>query len=317
MRTYILRRVVLTLPTLLAITIVVFGAVRFLPGNILDSLLGVDAPPINAETKAEMAKRYGFDQNIVVQYVVWINDLGHGNLGRSFISGRPVLLDLAPRVPVTVELSLLGIIISLLISLPVGMLAAIKQNSIVDYAARSISIASLSIPSFWLGLVVIVFGFIVFRWTPPLQYTPPWQDFGANLKILWVPALILGTALSGITMRYTRTTMLEILNLDYVRTARAKGLPERILAARHALPNALIPVITVVGLQVPLLVGGTVVLEQIFSIPGMGSYLLNSIQQRDYPVVQAIVLMTASVVVVTSLVVDVAYAFLDPRVEYS
>jgi peptide/nickel transport system permease protein len=317
MRTYILRRVVLTLPTLLAITIVVFGAVRFLPGNILDSLLGVDAPPINAETKAEMAKRYGFDQNIVVQYVVWINDLGHGNLGRSFISGRPVLLDLAPRVPVTVELSLLGIIISLLISLPVGMLAAIKQNSIVDYAARSISIASLSIPSFWLGLVVIVFGFIVFRWTPPLQYTPPWQDFGANLKILWVPALILGTALSGITMRYTRTTMLEILNLDYVRTARAKGLPERILVARHALPNALIPVITVVGLQVPLLVGGTVVLEQIFSIPGMGSYLLNSIQQRDYPVVQAIVLMTASVVVVTSLVVDVAYAFLDPRVEYS
>jgi peptide/nickel transport system permease protein len=218
---------------------------------------------------------------------------------------------------VTVELSLLGIIISLLISLPVGMLAAIKQNSIVDYAARSISIASLSIPSFWLGLVVIVFGFIVFRWTPPLQYTPPWQDFGANLKILWVPALILGTALSGITMRYTRTTMLEILNLDYVRTARAKGLPERILVARHALPNALIPVITVVGLQVPLLVGGTVVLEQIFSIPGMGSYLLNSIQQRDYPVVQAIVLMTASVVVVTSLVVDVAYAFLDPRVEYS
>jgi peptide/nickel transport system permease protein len=304
-------------PTLLAITIVVFGAVRFLPGNILDSLLGVDAPSINAETKAEMAKRYGFDQNIAVQYGVWISDLAHGNLGRSFISGRPVLTDVAPRIPVTVELSLLGIIISLLISLPVGMLAAIKQNSIIDYVARSISIASLSIPSFWLGLVVIVFGLILFRWTPPLQYTPPWQDLGTNLKILWVPALILGTALSGITMRYTRTTMLEILNLDYVRTARAKGLPERILVARHALPNALIPVITVVGLQVPLLVGGTVVLEQIFSIPGMGSYLLNSIQQRDYPVVQAIVMMTASVVVVTSLVVDVAYAFLDPRVEYS
>jgi peptide/nickel transport system permease protein len=165
--------------------------------------------------------------------------------------------------------------------------------------------------------VVIVFGFILFHWTPPLQYTPPWQDLGTNLKILWVPALILGTALSGITMRYTRTTMLEILNLDYVRTGRAKGLPEKIVVARHALPNALIPVITVVGLQMPLLVGGTVVLEQIFSIPGMGSYLLNSIQQRDYPVVQAIVLMTAVVVVVTNVVVDLAYAFLDPRVEYS
>jgi peptide/nickel transport system permease protein len=316
-RTYILRRVVLTLPTLVAITIVVFGAVRFLPGNILDSLLGVDAPSINAETRAEMAKRYGFEQNIAIQYGVWVNDLAHGNLGRSFISGRPVLLDLAPRIPVTVELSLLGIIISLLISLPVGMLAAVKQNSILDYIARSLSIANLSIPSFWLGLVVIVFGFILFRWTPPLQYTPPWQDLGTNLKILWVPALILGSALSGITMRYTRTTMLEILNLDFVRTSRAKGLPERIVVMRHALPNALIPVVTVVGLQVPLLVGGTVVLEQIFSIPGMGSYLLNSIQQRDYPVVQAIVLMTAAVVVVTNVVVDVAYAFLDPRVEYT
>jgi len=316
-RTYVLRRLLLALPTLVGITMVVFGAVRFLPGNVLDSLLGVDAHLINAETRSEMEKRYGFNQNIASQYVVWIDDLGHGNLGRSFISGRPVLMDLGPRVPVTVELSLLGIIISLLISLPVGMLAAVKQNSLIDYVARSISIASLSIPSFWLGLVVIVFGFILFRWTPPLQYTPPWQDLGTNLKILWVPALILGTALSGITMRYTRTTMLDILNLDYVRTGRSKGLTERIVVLRHALPNALIPVVTVVGLQVPLLVGGTVVLEQIFSIPGMGSYLLNSIQQRDYPVVQAIVLMTAAVVVLTNLVVDLAYAVLDPRIEYS
>jgi peptide/nickel transport system permease protein len=248
---------------------------------------------------------------------VWIGDLAHGNLGRSFISGRPVLIDLAPRIPVTVELSVLGIVISLLISLPVGILAALKQNSPLDYAARSLSIASLSIPSFWLGLIVIVFGFILFHWTPPLQYTPPWQDLAANLKILWVPALILGTALSGITMRYTRTTMLEVLNLDFVRTGRAKGLPEGVVVRRHALPNALIPVVTVIGLQVPLLVGGTVVLEQIFSIPGMGSYLLNSIQQRDYPVVQAIVLLTATVVVFTNVIVDLAYAVLDPRIEYS
>jgi peptide/nickel transport system permease protein len=214
-------------------------------------------------------------------------------------------------------LSLLGIVLSLIVSLPIGMLAAVRQNSKVDYVARSLSIASLSIPSFWLGLVVIVFGFILFRWTPPLQYTPPWQDLGTNIKILAVPAVILGTALAGVTMRYTRTTMLDILNLDYVRTGRAKGLRERTVVVRHALPNALIPVITVVGLQVPLLVGGTVVLEQIFSIPGMGSYLLNSIQQRDYPVVQAIVMMTATVVVVSNVVVDLAYAALDPRVEYS
>ena len=213
MRTYIVRRLLLALPTLLGITMVVFGAVRFLPGNVLDSLLGVDRNLINAETQAEMAKRYGFNQNIATQYVTWIGDIAKGNFGRSFISGRPVMMDLAPRIPVTVELSLLGIILSLLVSLPVGMLAAVRQNSAVDYLARSLSIASLSVPSFWLGLVVIVFGFIVFHWTPPLQYTPPWQDLGTNLKILWVPALILGTALSGITMRYTRTTMLEVLNL--------------------------------------------------------------------------------------------------------
>jgi peptide/nickel transport system permease protein len=317
MRTYALRRMLLAVATLVMITIVVFGAVRFLPGNILDSLLGVDAPLINDETRAEMNKRYGFDQNIAVQYVTWLGDLAHGNLGRSFISGRPVLIDLAPRIPVTVELSVLGIVLSVLISIPVGVLSALKQNSPLDYAARSLSIASLSIPSFWLGLIVIVFGFILFRWTPPLQYTPPWQDLGANLRILWVPAVILGTALSGITMRYTRTTMLDVLNLDFVRTGRAKGLPEGTLVRRHALPNALLPVVTVIGLQVPLLVGGTVVLEQIFSIPGMGSYLLNSIQQRDYPVVQAIVLMTATVVVITNVAVDLAYALLDPRVEYS
>jgi peptide/nickel transport system permease protein len=162
-----------------------------------------------------------------------------------------------------------------------------------------------------------VYGFIFFRWTPPLHYTPPWEDALSNLKILWVPALILGTALAGHTVRYVRTTLLEVLQQDYVRTGRSKGLADRTVVVRHALPNALIPVVTVIGLQVPLLVGGTVVLEQIFSVPGMGSYLLSSIQQRDYPVVQAIVLLTAVVVVLCNLVVDMAYAILDPRIDLS
>ena len=186
----------------------------------------------------------------------------------------------------------------------------------MDYAARSLSIASLSIPSFWLGLIVIVFGFILFHWTPPLQYTPPWQDLAANLKILWVPALILGTALSGITMRYTRTTMLEVLNLDLAYRPRERSVGGRGGASSRAAECADSGRHRI-GLQVPLLVGGTVVLEQIFSIPGMGSYLLNSIQQRDYPVVQAIVLLTAIVVVFTNVIVDLAYAVLDPRIEYS
>jgi peptide/nickel transport system permease protein len=314
---YLLGRLALTVPTIIGITMVVFLSVHFLPGDVISQLIGPDVQYVNAETRAAMERRFGLEKSLPQQYLLWGEDLARGSLGRSLISGRPITWDLAARIPVTFELSLLGLGISLMIALPIGGLAATRQDSLIDYVARSLSILALAIPAFWLGLLAITYGFILFHWTPPLHYEALWEHPIANLRIMWVPALILGTFLGSSVMRFTRTAMLEVLRQDYVRTARAKGLAEAAVMARHALRNALIPVVTVIGLQVPLLVGGTVVLEQIFSIPGMGSYLLSSTQQRDYPVVQSIVLITAVVVVVSNLVVDLAYAALDPRIRYS
>ena len=264
-----------------------------------------------------MERRYGLDKSLAEQYVAWWEDLAAGSLGRSLISGRPITWDLGVRLPVTFELSLLGMVISLGIAVPTGVLSAVHRDTPLDYIMRSFSILGLAVPAFWFGLLTITYGFILFRWTPPLHFTPVWEDPLANLRIVWVPAVILGTFLASSVMRFTRTAMLDVLHQDYVRSARAKGLAETGVVVRHALRNALIPVVTIVGLQVPVLVGGTVVLEQIFSMPGVGSFLVTSVQQRDYPVVQAIVLLTAVVVVLSNLVVDMVYVLLDPRIKYS
>jgi peptide/nickel transport system permease protein len=211
----------------------------------------------------------------------------------------------------------MALIISQMISLPVGVISAIRRNTPLDYMARSFAIGLLAVPSFWLALLAIIYGFRWFGWTPPLTYHQLWDDPVANLKTLWLPAIILGGILSGTVMRLTRSTMLEVLRQDYVRTAWAKGLRERVIIIRHCLRNAFIPVITVIGLQVPLLIGGTVVLESIFSIPGMGRFMLDAIQDRDYPVVQGIVLLSATMVVMTNLVVDLTYSLLDPRIRHA
>jgi peptide/nickel transport system permease protein len=291
--------------------------VRFLPGSIVDQLLGEDVAFVNPETRAALEARFGLDRNPVEQYLTWVTDLAQGDLGRSLISGRAITEDLKTRLPVTFQLGLMGLSVAILIGIPVGMVSAIRQDGLIDYVARSAAIVLLATPAFWIGLMAITYGFILFDWTPPLSYDPPWDDLRSNLGTLWVPALILGTHATGTIMRITRATMLEVLRQDYVRTAWAKGLPERLVVVRHALRNAVIPVITVIGLQIPNLVGGTVILERIFSIPGMGNYLLTAIQQRDYPVVQAVVLITAFVVVFSNLVVDAAYAIIDPRIRYT
>ncbi len=317
MKAYLLRRIFLLIPTLLGVTIVVFGAVRFLPGDVVDQIIGPDAAFVNPQTRAALERRYGLDQPITTQYAWWVEDLAHGNLGRSIISGRPVLQDLKDRVSVTIELGVLGLIFSLIIAVPVGVIAAIRQDGWADHIARSSAILLLAVPNFWLALIVIIYGFKIFGWTPPLHYTQLWDGPSTNLKILWVPALLLGAHAAGAIMRLMRTTMLEVLRQDYIRTGWSKGLAERSVIARHALRNAVIPVITIIGLEIRGLVGGTVILEAIFSLPGMGNYLLTSIQQRDYPVVQAIVLLTAVIVVVSNLVVDVSYSLIDPRIRYS
>lgn len=317
MQQYLIKRLALVIPTLLGITLVVSLAVRFLPGNIVDQLLGEEAAFVDDETRAKLEERFGLNQTPVEQYIVWVTDLGQGDLGRSLISGRAITNDLKSRVPVTFQLGLMGLAIAVLIAIPIGVISAIRQDTAIDYVSRSVAIVLLSTPSFWIGLIAIVYGFILFGWTPPLSYSAPWDSLSGNLRSLWVPALILGTHATGTIMRITRATMLETLRQDYVRTAWSKGLRERIVVTRHALKNAVLPVITVIGLQVPSLVGGTVILERIFSIPGMGNYLLSAIQSRDYPVIQAVVLVTSFVVVFSNLFVDLAYAILDPRIRLS
>lgn len=317
MRAYLLRRVLLLIPTLFGVTVVVFVAIRFLPGNVVDQLIGPDASFVNPQTRAAIERRYGLNQPIAKQYVWWIEDLAHGNLGRSIISGRPVLQDLRDRIPVTVELGVMALIFSLVIAFPVGIIAAVRQDGLADHIARSSAIFLLAVPSFWLALIVIIYGFKFFGWTPPLHYQQPWTSPSANLRILWVPALLLGGHAAGAIMRLMRTTMLEVLRQDYIRTAWSKGMRERAVIARHALRNAVIPVITIIGLEMRGIIGGTVILEAIFSLPGIGNYLLTSIQERDYPVVQAIVLLTAIFVIVTNLVIDISYTFIDPRIRYS
>ncbi len=310
---YVLRRLLLVIPTLFGITIVVFMATRFLPGDVVDQLVG-EFGGDNPEFRRFIEEKFSLNDSLPRQYVTWIGEIFTGNFGTSWISHRSVISEIKDRIPVTAELALMAMIISLSISIPVGVISAIRQDSIIDQVARSFAIGLIAAPSFWVAIMAITYGFILFDWIPPLGYRQLWDDPWSNINSLWVPAVILGTHTSGSVMRLTRSTMLEVLRQDYVRTAWAKGLRERVIITRHALRNAMIPVITVIGLQIPFLLGGTVILESIFAIPGMGSYFLSSLQLRNYPVVQAIVLISASIVVISNLLVDLAYTVIDPRI---
>lgn len=316
MGAYLARRIVLLVPTILGITFVVFMAVRFLPGDAIDALSG-DFGAAPKDVREQLKERYQLNGNIPSQYVNWLGELGRGDLGTSIISGRPVSDDLQHRLPVSAELGVIALLLSLAASIPLGMISAVKQNSFWDFVIRSLSIGFISIPSFWFAALALTYGYRWFGWTPPLRYTELWDNPMANIRSVWMPSTILGLSLAGSVMRFTRTMMLETLRQDYVRTARAKGLGPGAVIWTHAWRNAMLPVLTVIGLQVPVVVGGTVILESIFAIPGMGLFLLQSIQSRDYPVVQAIVLVTAVTVVLTNLAVDVFYSIIDPRVRLS
>lgn len=317
MQRYFIARLLLLAPTMTGITFLVFIAVRLLPGDVIVQLYGESYSSATPDERKQLEEKYKLNQAMPRQYVGWLASIGTGDLGTSITTNRSVGSELKQRLPTTFQLGLMGLIVSVAIALPVGVLSAVRQDTVFDLAARSLAIILLSVPSFWIALLAITYGFIWFGWTPPLRFNDLWNDPIANLQLMWVPALILGTGLSGTVMRLTRSTVLDVLRQDYVRTAHAKGLRERKVVLQHVLRNAFLPVITVIGLQVPLLVGGTVILERIFSIPGMASYLLTSIQQRDYPVVQAVVLISATVVVVSNLLVDMTYALIDPRIRLS
>jgi peptide/nickel transport system permease protein len=264
----------------------------------------------------DMRHKLGLDRPIPVQYVEWAGGVVRGDLGASLRSKTAVTDELLKRMPVTAELGVLGLLVGLLIAIPVGIVSALRQDRLIDYAARSTAIAFLAIPGFWLGTLVVTLPSVWWSWTPPLRYTTLLDDPARNLGQMVLPALILGIGVSGGVMRLTRAQMLEVLRQDYVLTAAAKGLGEWATVYRHALKNAFIPVLTLLGLQVSILVSGTVVLESIFVLPGMGRYLLEAVQYRDYPVIQGLNLLFAVLIVLTNLVVDVCYGWLDPRVRY-
>jgi peptide/nickel transport system permease protein len=314
MTQYALNRIILTIPTLIAVTMIVFAAVRFLPGDVVDHIVGEDYGAASPEFRAKILEYYSLDDSMPQQYVRWMWDMAQGDLGSSILTGRSVESEMRYRFATSAFLGTMAATIALVVAIPVGAFAALKQDTIIDYLARTFAIVLLAMPNFWLALLVILYGFIWFGWTPPLSYQPFWEDPFAALQTLWVPAIILSGGLMAIVMRLLRSAMLETLRQDYVRTARAKGLRGRTVVTRHVLRNAMIPVVTVIGLAIPNLIGGTVIMETVFSVPGLGKYLYDSIQTRDYPVVQAVVLLGAFFTVMSNLAVDLSYSIIDPRI---
>ena len=315
MQGYILRRLLALLPTLFFASLIVFVSMRLIPGDVIDLMLAQN-DIATSQDRARIEAALGLDQPMLVQYFDWVGGVFSGDLGRSLWQNTPVVDQLWATMPITFELGLLALLVALTVAIPIGIYSAMRQDSAGDYIARSFSLLMLAIPGFWLGTLVMVFPSVWWRWSPPLEYTPFFIDPIANLSHMIVPAILLGLSMSAVTMRMTRTMMLEVMRQDYIRTARAKGVNESLLIVRHALRNGLIPVVTLIGLQAPLLIGGAVILEQIFVVPGMGLLLLEAVFQRDYPVISGIFLVVGVGVLLINLVVDLSYGFLDPKVRH-
>ena len=315
MRAYIFRRLLLVIPTLLLVTVIIFFTIRLIPGDVI-SLMASEVQWLTGKGEEALRQELGLDVSIHVQYVRWIGSILRGDLGNSLWTRGPVINEILPRLPVSFELGLLAMIVSQLIAIPIGILSAVRQDTLGDYSGRSLAIAMIALPSFWLGTMVMVFPSIWWNWTPPMEYIPFIKDPIGNLGMFILPAVILGMVMSGTTMRMTRTMMLEVLRQDYIRTAWSKGLKERVVVIRHALKNALIPVVTVVGLQLPILIAGSVIMEKIFNLPGIGALLVQVITKRDYAVLSGLNLIIAFIVLLINLCVDLTYAYLDPRVHY-
>ena len=321
MRAYIMRRLLLIIPTLFILSLLVFLSVRFIPGDAIDVMLarmqhmGVGGGEVDREA---LEHELGLDVPVHVQYGRWIGGiLLHGSFGRSLFASRWKIRErIIGRLPVTIQLGAMAIVIGLVIALPVSIYSAIRQDTAADYAGRSIAILGLATPNFWLALMVMIYPSIWWGWSPPMRLITFSEDPLGNLGMFLIPSLILGTYLAATTMRMTRTMMLEVLRQDYIRTAWSKGLKERVVVVRHAVKNAFIPIVTTIGLQVPILVGGSVIIENIFNLPGLGRLLLDALNDRDYPVVSGINLFFGTAVIGINLLIDLLYAFLDPRVRY-
>ncbi len=312
MTRYIVRRLLGMVPTFLVLLFLAVAMLRFIPGNIVDLMLEGQTGAHNVN-RTVLEHRLGLDQSLPVQYIHYLGGVLHGDLGHSLWNQQGVTGMLVQRLPPTLEMVVLAVLISLLIAVPIGALSAIRQDSFLDYLLRSAAILGLSVPNFALATMVLIFPALWFHWTPPLNYKPLSEDPGANLGQMIIPALILGVGLSASIVRLLRATMLEVLREDYIRTAWSKGLRERTIVLRHSARNALIPVVTLFGIQVAFLLSGSVIMEQIYAVPGVGRLLLDAIGQRDYPVVQGVTVVVALWVMLINLAVDVSYAYLDPR----
>jgi peptide/nickel transport system permease protein len=293
----------------------VFFMIRIIPGDIVDLMIGPELY-VGAEYRAELRAKYGLDQPVYVQYSNWVGQIVQGNFGMSLRNNEPVLGTIFRRLPLTAELAVLSVVLSALVAVPLGVISAVKRNSTTDFVVRLIAMVGLSMPNFWLAAMLLLVTGVVFHWQPGLLLVPPWVDPWTNLQQMAMPVIALSLALMAIVMRMTRSSLLEVLRQEYIQTARAKGLVTSAIMIRHALKNAFIPVVTVLGVQLGALLGGTVVIEVIFGLPGVGRLVIDAISARDYPMLQGTVLFIATIFALVNLLVDVAYAFLDPRIRY-
>jgi peptide/nickel transport system permease protein len=316
MRSYVLKRLLLMVPTLLGVATLVFLLLRVLPGDVVLLRLAGEGGKVADEVLRAERARLGLDHALWRQYLDWIVGLVRGDLGLSMWTGRPVAQEIRIRLPLSVELTVLATLLAAAVAIPLGTLAALRRATWLDYVLRVFTLSGLSLPSFWLGVLIVLGLLRLFAWSPPLTFTSLWQDPLANLGQLVWPALVVGFRSAALSARMMRSALLEVLGDDYIRTARAKGLAERAVVRRHAVRNALLPVITVVGLESAVILGGLVVTEQVFNLNGLGKLLLEAVTRRDYTLTQALVMLSASAFVVMNLLVDLCYAWLDPRIRY-
>jgi peptide/nickel transport system permease protein len=318
---YILNRLLLSIPTLVGAAALVFALMRLIPGDICVVRLG-SGSSINPAAVANCHAQLGLDRPVVVQFLDFVFGFARGDFGISMWSGKPVVQEIATRLPVSLEIALLATVVAVAIAIPLGTISALRQNSWLDHVVRTVAIAGIATPSFWLGIVSILLVLEVSHlafgapWMPSIDYVSLWEDPIGNLSIVILPAITIGYRYSAVTMRMTRSAMLEVLREDYIRTARAKGLLEQLIVNRHALKNAMLPVVTLIGIEFAFLIGGLVVTEQVFNLNGIGRLFVLAVQNQDYTLTQALVMLTVAIFVVTNLVVDVLYAWLDPRIRF-
>ncbi len=302
------------IPILLGISIAIFLIMQLIPGNVVSGILGIEETP---ELRAMWEKKLGIDKPLIVQYFNWITGVLRGDFGRSFRTDQEVLPEILRRFTVSAELALIACVVAWVIAFPLGILSALKRNSVLDRIVRVISLLGVSVPGFATATLLILLMAVAFGYYSPIKYVSLLENPLKNLEIMIFPAIVMGTSMAGSVMRMTRSSVLEVLRQDFIKAVRAKGAPERVTIVRHAFRNASIPILTLVGMQIGILMGGTVVIEQIFSIPGLGQYLLTGIFQRDFPVVEGTVLFMAVIYVVINLLVDILYTYVDPRITYS